>query len=122
MRSYGVRLIILLVVVFWLPLQGVAMAAGVSCPHERSSAALVEGAMYASVSHADHGAAHHAGNQGQECALCNLCAVCTAAYMPDTPTVARDTNYHPAMLPDFKASFVSFLSSSFYRPPVALLA
>lgn len=122
MRSYGIRLIILLVAVFWLPLQGTAMAAGAACPHGTSHTAPTDGAMHASASHTNHGAAHHAGTQSQECALCDLCAICTAAYIPATPTVARDTHYHPVVPPDFKAFFVSFISPSFYRPPVALPA
>ncbi|HET7634201.1 MAG TPA: hypothetical protein VFK51_05690 [Burkholderiales bacterium] len=112
---------ILLAVAFLLPLQGAAMAAGVACPHEASSMVPTDGVTHASVSHTKHGA-HHTGTQSQECALCNLCAVCTAAYVPNTPTVARDTDYHPVMLPDFEVSFVSFISASFYRPPVAFLA
>jgi hypothetical protein len=123
MRRFSLRLVVLLIAAFWLPAQSAAMTAGFACPHEISAATVIHDAEHASASHAVHTAAHqHGGIQGQECALCNLCAVCTAAYMPDTPTVSRDTDYHPVVLPDFNASFVSFISASFYRPPVDLLA
>jgi hypothetical protein len=123
MRSFSIRLFVLLIAAFWLPAQGAAMAVGFACPHELSSTASAHDAEYVPMPHAIREAGHqHNGTQGEECALCNLCAICTAAYMPATPAVARDTDFHPAVLPDFKASFVSFISASFYRPPVIFLA
>lgn len=123
MRSFSIRLLILLIAAFWLPAQGAAMAAGFACPYEPSAAMSMHDAEHAPAAHAIHEAGHqHNGTQSQECALCNLCAICTAAYVSAMPVVAPDTAFHPAVLSDFNASFVSFISASFYRPPVDLLA
>jgi hypothetical protein len=122
MRSFRIRLLVLLIAAFWLPAQGAAMAAGFACPHESSATMGVHDAEHAQAPHANDGAGHHTGALDEDCALCNLCTICTAAYMPNTPAVVRDADYHPAVLPDFNASFVSFISASFYRPPVDLLA
>lgn len=120
------RKVIILFLVFWLPLQGVAALAMPFCEHMAAGVAHE----HAQVQHDGHDA-HHGGGDGNAahgddanqapCDQCGLCHIaCAQAVPPGGGAVAASAQ--PMHIPFAETPYASPSPEPLFRPPLAAAA